>query len=729
MNCIHNSSMKDKYGLIIKYESNFDINDYKYFFENLIKTSKKVIIPNYIYYNLNILTDKKNKCDDEMLNREELLRSIDSCIKDSLNEYIRKTRQQVRDSLKIRNNNNLISTYLTCIKKFNNKVNTIKSFRNYSNEVEIFNNFFNTLFCDPFIHNTNILKNELMDVKKYKYVKYLGIKMSKVCNSFYNTWYIPFIKSCLRGNLNLDINIPDIKKCLVPVYQYSIFVNYYNTYKTHFNYLTKDLSIIECLSSVLIKDIFNPLSKLNTIVDFNTFLKENYKSLNFIGKALSRADKESIELYIANNTNSNINVEVSLEEICNFYVTISRHYSKTFPTICSLYCKKISQLINSKDLYGELNELIIKTINNEKMNTRYNIDSNVSNNSSDNLDKESSILNLVDIISNLSNKDAIFKNYHGFLMTRLLNNKIGDIKDISSYCKSYYQFELNLINYLLKCFNNGQIYILKKTLEDYIGSILINNKYLFPDIINPVVISNNIWDLSILSNGTSFDEITTKYPREIISEHESLIKSIFKYSVNYCNYFQKTKYLDWYLHVGKVELRYSDEDDSSSCVLTLLPIQALVLEQFEEIEEKSIEEIFDLSFTKNYPREEIDNLLRIFVINKLMIHNNGLYSLNKDFVKKDLDLRKSYFNISQVLKESIIKDDIKLCNDRIDIVKSVINSLLKIKGYYRDNLYDLTVKSIKLFDLDNDLFDKSIEYLKTRDYITENSGFFEKINY
>ena len=112
-----------------------------------------------------------------------------------------------------------------------------------------------------------------------------------------------------------------------------------------------------------------------------------------------------------------------------------------------------------------------------------------------------------------------------------------------------------------------------------------------------------------------------------------------------------------------------------------------------------------------------------------MIHNNGLYSLNKDFVKKDLDLRKSYFNISQVLKESIIKDDIKLCNDRIDIVKSVINSLLKIKGYYRDNLYDLTVKSIKLFDLDNDLFDKSIEYLKTRDYITENSGFFEKINY
>ena len=718
MNYNHNLSMKDKYGLIIKYDCNFDINDYKYFFENLIKTSKKVIIPNYIYYNLNILMDKKHKTDDEMLNREELLRSIDSCIKDSLNEYIRKTRQQVRESLKIRNSSNLISTYLTCIKKFNNKVNTIKSFRSYINEEEIFKNFFNTLFCDPFVHNTNILRNELMDVKKYKYVKYLGIKMSKVCNSFYNTWYIPFIKSCLKGSINLDINIPEMKKCLVPVYQYSIFVNFYNTYKTHFNYLIKDLSIIECLSSILIKDIFNPLSKLNTIVDFNTFLKENYKSLNFIGKALTRSDKESIELHIANNTNSNINVEVSLEDICNFYVTISKHYSKTFPTICSLYCKKISKLINSKNLYGELNELIIKTINNEKINS--------SNNSevSDKLNNQSNILNLVDIISNLSNKDIIFKNYHGFLMSRLLNNEINDIE---IDCKSYYEFESCLINYLSRCFSNSQIYILKKTLEDYVGSILLNKKYLFPDLISPTVISNNIWDLSILTNGTSFDKITTEYPREIISENESLIKSMFKYSVTYNNYHQKSKYLNWYLHVGKVELKYSDE--SSSCVLTLLPIQALVLEQFEDIEEKSVEEIFNFSFVQNYPKEEIDNLLRIFVTNKLLIHNDGLYSLNNDFIKKDLDLRKSYFNISHVLKESIIKDELKLCNDRIDIVKSVVNSLLKIKGYSKDELYDLTVKSIKLFDLNNDLFDKSIDYLITRDYITEKSGFFEKINY
>jgi|SaaInlStandDraft_5_1057022.scaffolds.fasta_scaffold00168_8 hypothetical protein len=724
--------MKDKYSIIIKYDTNCDLNDYKYFFENLIKNNKRVMIPTYIYCNLNMLRDKEGLTVEKSKIHDNLLTSIESCITDSLNEYIRRTRQEVRNSIKINRGTCIINTYLNCIKKFNNKINTLNSFLNKNNSTDIFRIFFNTLFCDPFVHNTNILRDEIMDIRNYKDVKFLTLKIKKLCNNFYVSWYLPFLLQCIKGSLNLEINNPDVNKCMIPVYQYSIFVNYFNTYRTHFNYLLKELFFMEILSSILIKDIFNPLSKLNNISNFNIFLEQNYKSLNFIGKSLSRDSKESIELHIANNSNSDINSDTSLEKVCNFYVTITKYYSNTFPTLCSLFCKKISHLIINNNLYDELNKFILKTINNERGDfENSNISLQSSHKSLDYCSFEafqkydSKIANLVNIIFNLSNKDIIFKNYHICLMNRLLNyQSVNDLIDI--YGKKNFLFEMKLISNLSKCFNNNQIFILKKTLFDYSSSLILNYE-LKPQIIKPTIISNNIWDLSILTNETNFDVCLNNCERSIRYNNNSLVKYISNYSTIFTKYHDDTRSLNWYLHVGKVTIRYNNTN--CNCILTLLPIQALVLEQFDEIEEQTLEEINNFTFLRNYPKEEINNLLRVFSNNRILRKNNDIFVLNKEFNKKELDLRKSYFDISRVLKESFIDEDIKLSNSRIDIVMSVINSLLKTHSYSKTILYELTCENIKLFELNNELFNSSIDYLKSRDYIKESNFIFEKINY
>ena len=107
----------------------------------------------------------------------------------------------------------------------------------------------------------------------------------------------------------------------------------------------------------------------------------------------------------------------------------------------------------------------------------------------------------------------------------------------------------------------------------------------------------------------------------------------------------------------------------------------------------------------------------------IAMHGEPKYS--KDF----LDLRKKYFQISRVLKDSIKNDEIKLCNDRIDIVKSVINSLVKKQKFNKDELYLECCSKISVFELDIDLFEKSLDYLISRDYIKNEDSIYQALFY
>lgn len=724
--------MRDKYSLVIDYGSDLKEYDYKYFFENLIKNDKNVILPNYVYHNINVLNNITT--DEGILKREELMKSIESCIKNSINEYIRRKRQEVRESIRLNENINLIKSYLLILKKFSYKLNTIKTFLKYDPSEDFYLSIFNKLFCDPIIHNVKKFSYDIMDTRKFKEVKFFIMSIKKISNNFFTSWLLPFIEKSIRESFNMEIDNNQISNNMIPIYQYTKYQKYYSCYWIHFRYLLHYKDIFESLSIIFVNNIISNISSLNSISDFNCFLIESNNSFNKIGKHLSKDMKEKIEVNIANNSISNINSDVSLDNICKFYITLSKYYSKTFPTICSLFCKKISQLIIQKNLYQELNSLLIENIKDDNLDLNLDdfnsSDSDLSKNEEKNNKSESNIKYLIEIIGLLTNKDIIYRSYQKFLMLRLLNYNISlDYLSCSIKLKSNIEyiscFENKLLLYLKKCFDNSQIYILSKCISDFVDSTNFNTSLKNPNQLRPIILSNNVWDLKILSNPTSCEHILSN-TRSLENISDSLLYKLYVYSSSYDKGFEESRSLSWYLHIGKVEIRFNSE--ISSCILTLLPIQFLILEQIGGTD-LTKDEILDLTFVNSYPINEIDSMLIIFQKSKLIIFEKDIYSINNYYDHGDLDLRSQYFNVSNIIKESIKREEEKICNDRVDITKCVINSILKHTDIAINNLFELCKNKIKVFELEEEVYDKAVNYMIEKDYIKVNGTLYDKLLY
>ena len=482
------------------------------------------------------------------------------------------------------------------------------------------------------------------------------------------------------------------------------------------------------------------ISKHNNISDLNLFLEDNYKSLNYLGKQIGQENNQKIEAYIASNTNQNINSDVSLDEICYFYITLSKYYSKTFSTICMLFCRKISQLIIQKDLYEDLNNLILKYISEFKSIKDIKLETSDSESKIDILEMgDSNIKYLVEIISNLTNKDSVFKNYHKYLMLRLINYN-SDIK-YTNYQEKVDQEE-QIIKFLKVCFSSSQIYILKRTISDYSNSF--NNKKDFLKIpsfhdqqhswqdqklrpaiiyntnINTTIVTTNIWDLKILKNPVTFMNTTDSYHR--INDTGLLYTWIQKYSENYKWGWNNSRSLDWYLHIGKVEIVFTS--DIKKCKLCLLPIQMLILEQFNDVYELTMEEIINFDFLSNHNEEEIKRILSSFIKHDILYLHNQVYHLNLKLDKDYIDLRDEYLNSINIVNslDSNVEELIenlhnKFCHEIIDIVKCNINSLLKISNLNHKELFSKCKENIKLFDLSNKCFQDAVDYMISRDYV------------
>ena len=749
--------MRDKYGIVINYRKNLNDSDYKSYFENLIKFDRRIFVPSHIYYCLDKL--RKNYSDDEeMLSNEELLSTIETSIVDCMKDYIKKSRHQIRESIKINKGSSVIKCFLKTINKFNKKVNMIKIYINSDPSKQLYNILVKTIFCDPVVNK--ILKSEIVDINRFKDVKLLILQVKKLSIDFYNEWLLDYLDKSICS-IFLDEELPHyICKNTLSIYKYNIFVNYYFSYYKHFRYVLTDKNILSSLGNVLVTNIINDISRENNIQDLNDFLVENHITMNSIGKLLNCEEKiEQIQVSIASCIHSSVSPDVSLNEICMFYITLSKYYSKTFSTVCSLFCRKISQLIIQKHLYKEFNDLIISSIFEDK---------------DDNTTDSGDIKYLIEIISNLSNKDIIFRSYHKYMMLRLINKnssyiikKKGDLKvfsdgvqelrkgipNIDFFDHHFYvtptvedketmdsmrsdvlyksvSIESRLIERLSKCFSKNQIYILRKTLDDYTNSIHFNEGFIGEDnsqlkgleMVSTLIASYNIWDLKILSNPIKHvNSGDLLYDRLEDSNSEKLSWKIGKISEQFKK-VNPSKCLNYYLHVGEIEVDYTSDVGVSK--LVLLPIQHLFLEKFFDESEIQDTSIYDMDFLKGYPKEEISNLLNIFLKVNILKENNGWIKLNLQLEECTLDLREEYFKVSSLVRELQKKDNMDLCHDPVDIIKTLINSTLKSNNYMsiseifqkcKDELYDI-------FEVTKDCFDEAINYLVKNDYIEEIGG-------
>jgi hypothetical protein len=70
----------------------------------------------------------------------------------------------------------------------------------------------------------------------------------------------------------------------------------------------------------------------------------------------------------------------------------------------------------------------------------------------------------------------------------------------------------------------------------------------------------------------------------------------------------------------------------------------------------------------------------------------------------------------------------ELAHSREEIVNTIINHTLKTCSKKKSELYLLVNKDVKLFKLDNEIFEKSLKYLIEMDYIKLNDlDEYEKI--
>ena len=158
----------------------------------------------------------------------------------------------------------------------------------------------------------------------------------------------------------------------------------------------------------------------------------------------------------------------------------------------------------------------------------------------------------------------------------------------------------------------------------------------------------------------------------------------------------------------------------------MLPIQFMIVEMFIYKDSIPIDEIMSSKFLSNYSNKFKNDIIYSLILSKLMItiNDNLILSKNGTFKHNLIDI---YLLESQYIKNKI--NDELIFSYR-DIIVTNINHILKLKSLNFNDLFDEIKNKIKLFNVDNLLFNSSLDYMINMDYIIYNiNGLYEKIYY
>jgi hypothetical protein len=175
--------------------------------------------------------------------------------------------------------------------------------------------------------------------------------------------------------------------------------------------------------------------------------------------------------------------------------------------------------------------------------------------------------------------------------------------------------------------------------------------------------------------------------------------------------------LIWLLHYGKVTIKYNN------LIITLLPIQLLVLELFNDIDLISINDIKSKSFFENYSDKFKNDIINSLINSNILKSNKNLCSLN-DSSNISTDLIGQFMNSNIHTKN----DTVQLAHNSEDIIRCLIKKFVKVQSYIKNDLYNLIKENtIKYFELNDELFNKSLDIMIKLDYVKINNDLIEYI--
>ena len=667
------------------------------YFENLIKNDNQMFMPSIVHHNF--LTGSSTS---------------DKLILDNLTDYVKEIRKNLRQNLRRGIKSNLIDIFISSLASYSNKIYQLEYFINNENtdtfKGKCYNIFLSLVVSDPTLKE--VFKKDLMDINLKRKINFLLLKIQKINPEFYQEWCIEFIKGCLNSFSTSSSNLISVEypvsKNIVPIYEFSCYANFLIEYKEHFKCIN-DQAIFSDIINNSINKIYD-VSEHNTVEIFNQFLKNNNDIIKTeIIPYLTNEQIEDFETTIIINVYEKYKKSESLETMCDFYINIAKHFSKIFRISIIHMSKDMAKFIIDNKFVVELIDILIIKLKNCIKN---NLDDSVSY--------------LFNIISYYDDKNLIFKVYHQELMLRLLGDGIKDI-----------EYESLLVTKLTRCFNCRQCYKLSKTIEDvkksiefknYMVKLLVQADTIKIDTYDWTIVNTtyNIWESTVFDIATRLDTLT--------SYNGNLCKFLKLYSNVYSKTHQNSRNLNWYLHTGSVVISY--KTTKGSVVLKLLPLQALVLEQFDtNVDYITMEQYLNLHFLESYDKVEKEKVLEIFIENDILARTceNDSDKIMLNLTRQgcdELNLIEKFFEISSL---PVIWDEeeiIQVANNKEDIVKTKINHHVKTKELTYDELFTLC-KDINVFNLDDELFKKSLDSMISSNYIefNQDSNMYSKLVY
>jgi len=696
-------SLSDKFSIIENHliqDERVLISKLENYFENYLNSDLKILSPDYI----NQIIWFSN------LNSEELINNIEINIK----KYLIQRRNNIR----------------SFIKKQNFELNNLNKFiKIFISKLEYLNMIIKT-------SDDKIIKNGIYELSN------LIISDSLI---------LIFIEEqiiCLDQSINSEIEkFIDLTKSLN---KYDNFETYNKVIQTISNIFKKQILLFEDppLPENLkrINKLIDILNYCKNIIDYFKFMNDDINKLTYtihqsilenLINILKYNNIDEIQYIIINIwpdfTKIIINYSFDgkddlIKNIATEIIGLIERTIRTENQNSNIF--KLISIINNMELL--ITNSTIKTVINQKLSLglssdKFIDDVHININKLINEGKEKDVLKILNIISTIKDKDIFIGKYYQNLIKRLLEKfsliKSKNFEILKDEFKEHIIIEKNIANYLKIKFGDKSVYKINKVIFDtefsFDDNLNFNNISIdnFSNVMSVITTSYLNWDINQnegIVNNNMIDEIK-----------ETILGKHLKYYQTYYNLrYSNKRIINWYPHFGEVKISYLNKD------FIMLPIQFMILEMFSNVNRQNIKSIMNASFLKNYSSKFIHDLIGSLILSELFKLNNDDLIL-KSSIDSDIkfNLIDIFFTNSDysVVWEQKRKDE--LIHSREEIINTNINHFLKKKSLNKKELFEIVKNNIDIFELNNDLYNKCLEYLIKYDYIKENNDLYEKIIY
>lgn len=658
--------LSDTFGIIIKPSISTLSFDKHLFFENLIKNNRRIYLPFFVKSRLNELSDNDIKM-----------------ISNYLEDYIKIIRKNLRESLK-RNliDHNLLQSLINILDEYNYKIIELEYYINSIKVRDSFNSLiYNNIISDPILQET--LKNDILKFDNLKTSMYFLTRIKNLNKLFYNSWCIPFMMTSFNSILtkidNLEYPIPSN---LMLLEKFDKKIKLYSKYTYSFRFLNSPEIFNNFISNIFETLLY--IAKESNICMFISILKTYGDNIKDMFKHSSNNVKDTFIAYYIKNV-TEYYMTNSLNDVLDLFFTSHLFITKNMCHFIEIIAFKVFDHLVKNNLFDDFVDIIFNLF--------------ITNN----FDKPQLVEYVSLIVQKSDNKNIFSKAYHKKLMKRLLVNNMSNINE-----------EINIVSLLGKnIFGLKYFYKINKTIDDIKQTNKINehiyNK--IPNIKNwnIIVTSYNTWDSKVFDIATNLN----MYPDNMYSD-DMLSGGLVNYSKIFYNMYEGKNKINMYFHTGSVDFSYTT--NKGKVKLTLLPLQGLVLELFSDKDNVNISDIINIPILSSYSIGEKEKILDVFIKNNILTIDNKQVNFNMELESCILNIIDQFFIISDLPQKWEKYDKEDIVHEKMDIIKTQINHYVKKESLSKDRLFTECSK-INVFKLEQELFDKALEYMLNMEYI------------